>query len=65
MKRRIFSESVRLLITRCILKAGNINKLSKNTGISRVTLYRLLEGKPYNISTKSKLEGYYYGNRED
>lgn len=64
IKCRIFTTSLNELVKDCIEKAGNIKQLAEKSGICRMTLYRLLGGKPYNIQTKKRLEKFLKGKYE-
>lgn len=54
-----YTFAIKALVHKCLVKAGNINQLALKTGLTRLTIYRLLDGKPHNKVTIIKLQEFY------
>ena len=46
------------ILNKCIIKAGNIVRLAEHTGLSRVTIYSILNDNDCTIATDLRLKEY-------
>ncbi len=56
-----YTEEIKDLVNKCLVKAGNISQLHQKAGIRRHTIYRLLEGRKHTKTTIIKLRQYLNG----